>query len=151
MIGGDESTLVLRPHGTSFGDCLLRRAASLGRMESAALLIRFGARIDFPPTVLERWGCLGTPLVNACEVGHADMVRLLLESGAEMNAWTRCCQFSSHLWDPTTESDVHIEMDWTALHAACAWGSLEAPGCWNKDLMHQSPEAPPGAESTLMH
>ena len=66
MIGGDESMLVVHPHCTSFGDCLLRRAASLGRMESAALLISLGARIDFPPTVLERWGCLGTPLVNAC-------------------------------------------------------------------------------------
>ena len=52
---------------STLGDCMLRRAASIGRVESAALLLGHGARLD---SELEDWGCLATPLVNACVAGH---------------------------------------------------------------------------------
>ena len=107
------------PPCSTLGDCLLRRAASLGRVESAAMLLDLGARMDFAPSVLEYEGCLGTPLVNACVAGRLVIVRLLLERGAQVGAWTRCCNFYS------VDEYFTIWMDWTALHAACAWGSLE--------------------------
>jgi ankyrin repeat protein len=107
------------PPCTTLGDCLLRRAASLGRVDSAALLLDLGARMDFAPSVLDYEGCLGTPLVNACVAGRLEMVRLLLERGAQIGAWTRCCHFYS------VDEYFTIWIDWTALHAACAWGSLE--------------------------
>ena len=46
-----------RPNST-LGECLLRRAASLGRVDSAALLLQLGVRMDFEPSVLEYEGCL---------------------------------------------------------------------------------------------
>ena len=104
----------------TLGDCLLRRAAALGRSDSAVLLIRLGASLDFAMPVLEFDGCRGTPLVNACEAGHTDMVRLLIESGAQVNAWACCCEFES-----VDECFFAVRMEWTALHAACAWGNLE--------------------------
>ena len=107
------------PPCSTLGDCLLRRAASLGRVESAAMLLDLGARMDFAPSVLEYEGCLGTPLVNACVAGRLEIVRLLLERGAQVGAWTRCCHFYS------VDEYFTIWMDWTALHAACASGSLE--------------------------
>ena len=105
------------PECLTLGDCLLRRAAILGRTESARLLLRLGAHLDFAQLVEGA----RSPLVSACEAGHTEMVRLLLESGAQISAWTRCCEFLS-----VDEGFFTVSMDWTALHAACACGSLEA-------------------------
>jgi len=101
---------------STLGDCMLRRAASIGRVESAALLLGHGARLD---SELEDWGCLATPLVNACVADHLDMVRLLLDNSAQVDTLTCCCYFES------VDDGFEIVMDWTALHAACAWGNLE--------------------------
>ena len=107
------------PPCTTLADCLLRRAAALGRVQSASLLLHLGARLDFAPSVLQCKGCLVTPLVSACEAGHLDVAQLLLEKRANVNAWTRCCQLQS------VDECFYHRMDWTALHAACAWGSFE--------------------------
>ena len=107
------------PPCSTLADCLLRRAATLGRPDTVALLLDHGARLDFDAAVLEYWTCLGTPLVNACEAGRADIVCMLLDRGAEINAWTRACQFLG------VDNGFSVRMDWTALHAACAWGRLE--------------------------
>lgn len=107
------------PPCSTLADCLLRRASTLGRIDTVALMLAHSARLDFDASVLEYDTCLGTPLVNACEAGNADIARLLLDSGAEINASTRCCVFQS------VDCGFTVRMDWTALHAACAWGRLE--------------------------
>ena len=107
------------PPCSTLADCLLRRAAALGRPDTVALMLSQGARLDFDASVLEYWACLGTPLVNACEVGNVDIVCMLLDRDADTNAWTRSCQFDS------VDDGFIVRMDWTALHAACAWGRLE--------------------------
>ena len=107
------------PPCSTLADCLLRRAATLGRTDTIALMLRHGARLDFDASVLEYDTCLGTPLVNACEVGKRDIARLLIDNGADINAWTRCCEFLS------VDCGFAVRMDWTAVHAACAWGRLE--------------------------
>ena len=108
------------PPCSTLADCLLRRAATLSRADTIAHMLTHGARLDFDATVLEHDTCLGTPLVNACEVGNTDIVRMLLDSGADINAWTRCCEFLA------VDCGFAVRMDWTAVHAACAWGRLEA-------------------------
>ena len=47
------------------------------------------------------------------------MARLLLDSSAQVDSLTCCCYFES------VDEGFEIRMDWTALHAACAWGNLE--------------------------
>lgn len=107
------------PPSSTFAECLLRRAAALDRPQTAILLLDHGVRLDFDESHLDLEMCLGTALVNACEAGHTEMARLLLQRGAQINAWTRCCQFLS------VDIGFRSIMDWTALHAACAWGNLE--------------------------
>ena len=107
----------------TLADCLLRRAATLGRQQTALLMLDHGAHLDFTECETSSGrladNCLGTALVNACETGHTEMVRLLLQRGAQINAWTLCSQLEC------IDADFAICMYWTALHAACAWGNLE--------------------------
>lgn len=86
----------------------LQQAAGLGHTDAAKLLIHFGADVNaFPPvlseeTRLQRWAnTLGVdegdydvfgrisrkmpPLMHAIAEGHAEMVRLLLNSGADVD------------------------------------------------------------------
>ena len=73
------------PPCSTLADCLLRRAAALGRPDTIALMLTQGARLDFDASVLEHEVCLGTPLVNASEAGHVEIVRMLLDRGADIN------------------------------------------------------------------
>ncbi len=63
------------------GETALHTCARTGRPEAAKLLIAGGASVD-PP---ESWRGQ-TPLMWAAAEGHADMVRLLVEAGADVNA-----------------------------------------------------------------
>ena len=70
------------PPSSTFAECLLRRAAALDRPQTAILLLDHGVRLDFDESHLDLEMCLGTALVNACEAGHTEMARLLLQRGA---------------------------------------------------------------------
>jgi ankyrin repeat protein len=63
------------------GETALHTCARTGRPEAAKVLIANGASIDAP----ESWRGQ-TPLMWAAAEGHADMVRLLVEAGADANA-----------------------------------------------------------------
>ena len=66
----------------SDGDNALHCVAIQGDVAAAVMLIDAGIEID-------KRGDFGhTPLHEACSAGHADMVRLLLEKGADMYAQT---------------------------------------------------------------
>ena len=107
---------------STLADCLLRRAAALGRADSARLLLSAGARIDIDESALDSTASLGSPLVNACEAGHLEVVRLLIDERADLDALTQCNQID--LKD-STQPLGSVFMDWGPLHAACAWGNLE--------------------------
>ena len=57
----------------------LERAAGSGNLVSAAILIRTGLDVDTP-------GLLVNPLQAACSLGHTDMMRFLIDKGANVNA-----------------------------------------------------------------
>ncbi len=66
----------------SDGENALHWAARANDLAAARLLIDAGIEID-------KHGDLGyTPLHDACSAGHVDMVRLLVESGADLYATT---------------------------------------------------------------
>ena len=73
------SGLDLENHG-SYGDTPLMRAALMGHMEMARLLLSYGANIN----AVNNYGT--TALILAAAEGHSDMVRFLVSSGADINA-----------------------------------------------------------------
>ena len=79
------------PPCSTLADCLLRRAATLGRTDTVALMLAHGARLDFDVSVLEYDTCLGTPLVNACEAGTVSAA-LLRASDAQRKATKRASE-----------------------------------------------------------
>jgi Ankyrin repeats (3 copies) len=62
---------------TQRGESLLGAAAAAGQMDAARMLIARGANLDSRTDVT-----LETPLTEAAQMNHTDMVRLLLEHGA---------------------------------------------------------------------
>jgi uncharacterized protein len=64
----------------SDGSTALHWAVRIGDTDTAAVLIRAGARV----TVSNRYGA--TPIYLACFNGNTAMIRLLLDSGADVNS-----------------------------------------------------------------
>ena len=62
------------------GDSLLEKAAELGQVQVARLLIERGADVNFQEDTGD------TALMSAVEEGHLEMVDLLLDAGADMAA-----------------------------------------------------------------
>jgi len=63
----------------SRGDSLLTRAARLGNIDAARVLLDLGAELDWPTRATDL-----SPLQVACHCGHADLVTFLLERGASI-------------------------------------------------------------------
>jgi hypothetical protein len=63
------------------GESLLGAAATAGQMEAATMLIARGARLDNRTDIT-----LETPLTEAAQMNHTDVVRLLLDHGANPGA-----------------------------------------------------------------
>jgi ankyrin repeat protein len=66
---------------TSAGESALGAAAAADRTEAATLLIARGARLENRTHVT-----FETPLTEAAKINHLDMVRLLLDHGANIDA-----------------------------------------------------------------
>jgi ankyrin repeat protein len=62
---------------TQYGESLLGAAAAAGQMEMARMLIARGARLDSRTDIT-----LETLLTEAAQMNHTDMVKLLLDHGA---------------------------------------------------------------------
>jgi uncharacterized protein len=95
---GDEPSLVNAYSGDGF--TALHFAAFFGRYEAAALLIERGAEVD----AFGRGWMTGTAMHSAVSRLHADVVRILLDAGANPN--------------------VRQSAGWTPLHAAAMNGDL---------------------------
>jgi ankyrin repeat protein len=93
-----EPSLVNDYSGDGF--TALHFAAFFGRHEAAALLIERGAEVDS----FGRGWMTGTPMHSAVSRTHADVVRILLDAGANPN--------------------VRQSAGWTPLHAAAMNGDL---------------------------
>jgi uncharacterized protein len=94
----DEPSLVTSYSGDGF--TALHFAAFFGRYEAAALLIDRGAEVD----AFGRGWMTGTAMHSAVSRLHADVVRILLDAGANPN--------------------VRQSAGWTPLHAAAMNGDL---------------------------
>jgi hypothetical protein len=66
---------------TQYGESLLGVAAAAGQMEVARMLIARGARLDNRTDVTSE-----TPLTEGAQMNHTDMVKLLLDHGADPGA-----------------------------------------------------------------
>jgi hypothetical protein len=66
---------------TQYGESLLGAAAAAGQVEAARLLIARGARLDSRTDVT-----LETPLTESAQMNHTEMVKLLLDYGANPGA-----------------------------------------------------------------
>ena len=95
---GDEPSLVNDYSGDGF--TALHFAAFFGRPDAAALLIERGAEVD----AFGRGWMTGTAMHSAVSRLHADVVRVLLDAGANPN--------------------VRQSAGWTPLHAAAMNGDL---------------------------
>jgi ankyrin repeat protein len=94
----DEPSLASSYSGDGF--TALHFAAFFGRYEAAALLVDRGAEVD----AFGRGWMTGTPMHSAVSRKHADVVRILLDAGANPN--------------------VRQSAGWTPLHAAAMNGDL---------------------------
>ncbi len=97
-LSGDEPTQVNSYSGDGF--TALHFAAFFGRHEAAALLVERGAEVD----AFGRGWMTGTPMHSAVSRKHGDVVRILLDAGANPN--------------------VRQSAGWTPLHAAAMNGDL---------------------------
>ena len=117
------------PPCSTLGDCLLRRAASLGRVESAAMLLDLGARMDFAPSVLEYEGCLGTPLVNACVAGRlcacCSSAARKLAHGRAAATFTRSTKTLPSAWIGRRCMRLALGAAWRWY--SCWWSSVQTP------------------------
>jgi uncharacterized protein len=95
---GDEPSLVSSYSGDGF--TALHFAAFFGRYEAAALLIERGAEVD----AFGRGWMTGTAMHSAVSRVHGDVVRVLLDAGANPN--------------------VRQSAGWTPLHAAAMNGDV---------------------------
>lgn len=73
------SGLDMENHG-SYGDTPLMRAAMMGHIGMARLLLSYGANIN----AVNNYGT--TALILAAAEGHVDMIRFLVSNGADINA-----------------------------------------------------------------
>lgn len=91
-------------------------AAMCGRRDIVSLLLRHGARIETADS--HGW----RPLHVACLKGHADVVKCLIEKGADVQASTATWYSSAD-----TSSGLHMGSPWTgtSLHLATMGGHLD--------------------------
>lgn len=73
---------ILHAFRNASGDSLLHLAAWNGRLDAVARLIALGADVNMIDNTVSRW----TPLHEACRGGHTEIARLLLSSGAKLDA-----------------------------------------------------------------
>jgi uncharacterized protein len=66
---------------TQYGESLLGAAAAAGQVEVARMLIARGARLDNRTDIT-----LETPLTESAQMNHTEMVKLLLDYGANPGA-----------------------------------------------------------------
>ena len=88
--------------------CRLRSAIWRGNRAAAAKVLKQDSEIVNDAVTHPRWGGRPTPIQLAAERGQADVIRLLLDSGA----------------DPESGADTYG--GWKALHLAAHWGHMEA-------------------------
>ena len=93
---------------TSLHDVIISRQPS---QEERIRLVRGLLDSGYPVSLADEYGC--TPLQLACDRGHAEVVRMLLERGAKV---VHSVEEHGEVW----------EEGWTVLHCASRSGSLEA-------------------------
>lgn len=112
----DAQLVIARSHGFSSWPVLrrevnrrrLRAAIWSGKKSSVAEILKQDSGIVNDAVAHPRWGGRPTPIQLAAERGQADLIRLLLENGADPD-----CGTASY-------------GGWKALHLAAHWGHMEA-------------------------
>jgi hypothetical protein len=87
---------------TRSGRTPLGAAAAAGQIDAARLLIARGARLE-DRTLISR----ETPLIEAAQMNHADLVELLLDHGADLNAQD-ALGFTALAW---AQKNKNVEME----------------------------------------
>ncbi len=83
VCGNLEAAALLLERGATIKKCLLGETAAVGDFACLELLLAWGADVNAPDCQYV------TPLVRASQAGRADVVRLLLEHGANVNGTTQ--------------------------------------------------------------